>query len=217
MDEKKRVKAFKRKYAIKTINSKVLCDVLLKQGYTIIRFNGVEEEEDVQALIDALDILEYVNSCKCFTYNDDKYRLVFINEGLNEEETEIVLAHEEGHILAGHLQIRNVIGNDIIQEYQANEFVHYLLLDKTGNKRKIKLFTVMLLLILIMSVGVGMLVKTRHDEVVYTEDFYRTETGSKYHVQNCMYIKDKIDVYRLTREEFGSGEYEPCGACMPDK
>ncbi len=58
--------------------------------------------------------------------------------------------------------------------------------------------------------------KLRHDKAVYTDNLYRTASGTKYHLRDCMYIKDKTDVYRLTREEFESGYYEPCGACVPD-
>ena len=64
--------------------------------------------------------------------------------------------------------------------------------------------------------GTGLYLKQYHDKAIFTDDLYRTETGDKYHVRDCMYIKDKTNVYRLTREEFDSGEYEPCGACKPN-
>ena len=70
-------------------------------------------------------------------------------------------------------------------------------------------------LLLLVGIGAGLLLMNQHDKVVYTDNYYRTETGTKYHLRDCMYIKDKTDVYRLTREEFESGEYEPCGACIP--
>ena len=72
------------------------------------------------------------------------------------------------------------------------------------------------ILVLIIGLGAGYYFKNQHDERVYTDNLYRTATGSKYHVRDCMYIKDKTDVQRLTREEFDSGEYEPCNACKPD-
>lgn len=43
---------------------------------------------------------------------------------------------------------------------------------------------------------------------IYTDNLFRTETGAKYHVKDHMYIK--TDEYRLTKEEFDSGEFEPC-------
>ena len=50
----------------------------------------------------------------------------------------------------------------------------------------------------------------------YTENFYVTQTGTKYHVKGCMYIRNKTDVRKMTREEYESGEYEPCRACLPE-
>lgn len=73
------------------------------------------------------------------------------------------------------------------------------------------------MLILLVGIGTGVYLKQQHDDAVYMDDLYRTETGSKYHLRDCMYIEDKTDVYRLTQEEFYSGKYEPCEACMPDK
>lgn len=216
MNEKKSVKAFKRKYKLKKISSQSLSEVLNKQGFTLIRFNGADDDDDVRTLIAALDLQEYVLTYRCFTYQDNKYRLVFVNENLNEEETTIVLAHEEGHIWHKHLNNKNVLGNDIVQEYQANEFSHYLLVDKTGKKKKISICAAVGSLILVIGLVTGYYFKSQHDEKIYTDNLYRTATGSKYHVRDCMYIKDKTDVQRLTREEFDSGEYEPCNACKPD-
>ena len=75
---------------------------------------------------------------RCFTYFSDKHRLVFINENLNEDEKTVVLAHEQGHIWNGHFSSKSVIGHDVMQEYQANEFEHYLLKDKSADLRKKK-------------------------------------------------------------------------------
>ena len=49
----------------------------------------------------------------------------------------------------------------------------------------------------------------------YYGDFYITTTGSKYHEKDCIFIKHKDNVERLTVEQFESGEYEPCDICLP--
>lgn len=213
MNQKRKATEFKRKYSLKTINSADLWEVLTAQGYTLVEFNNIENKENVTSLIGALQLEDQIARSKCFTYQNDKYRIVFIHEDLNDEERTIVLAHEEGHIWNGHLSANNVLGTDVIQEYEANEFAHHLLKDKTGKKKRTKVTMVILTLILLLTVGTGMFLKQNHDKEVYTDDLYRTETGGKYHVRDCMYIKDKTNVYRLTQEEFDSGEYEPCGAC----
>lgn len=128
-----------------------------------------------------------------------------------------MLAHEEGHIWNSHFNSNSILGNDVHQEYQANEFSHYLLDDKTGKKKRIKMGVIISVLVLTIGLGAGYYFKNQHDERVYIDNLYRTATGSKYHVRDCMYIKDKTDVQRLTREEFDSGEYDPCNACKPDE
>lgn len=217
MNELKQVRVFKKKYKIKRVNSSALLDTLKKQGFTLVFFNGVDDTEDVSSLVALLDLGEQIHCSKCFTYQDDKQRIVFINEGLSEEERTIVLAHEEGHIFSGHMTKNNVFGEDVLQEHQANQFAHYLLKDKDGNIRKRKLIIGICIVLIILISGTTFFLKRQHDDAVYTENLYRTETGSKYHVRDCMYIKDKTDVYKLTKEEFDSGEYEPCGACKPNE
>lgn len=143
--------------------------------------------------------------------------MVFIHEDLTEEERQITLAHEEGHIWNDHLIQAGILGNDVIQEYQANEFAHFLLKDKTGKQKWRRIVTILVIFMLLIGTGIGIYIRNQHDKAVYTEDLYRTETGKKYHLRNCMYIKGKKDVYRLTREEFYSRVYEPCEACKPDE
>ena len=217
MNYKKQATDFKRKYNIKVISSKSLIRALNEQGYTVIDFNGIVDVEDVAALRDALDIGQYMKQSRCFTYRDDKYRLVFINDSLNEDEKQIALAHEEGHIWNDHLTKDSIIGNDVIQEHQANEFAHYLLKDKSGKIQRTRNIAIISLIVILICILAGICIKIKHDEAVYTEDLYRTESGAKYHKRNCMYLENRNDVYRLTREEFESGMYEPCEACKPDK
>ena len=215
MNTKKTATEFKRKYRLKAINSAILRDVLVEQGYTVVEFNCVQNTKDVNTLIEALGLEEQILQSKCFTYKNDKYRLVFIHEDLNDEERTIVLAHEEGHIWNGHMSEGVVLGDDVIQEYQANEFSHYLLKDKNGVKKRRMLISIIGVLIMVIVICVGLIIINQHDKAVYTDNLYVTDTGTKYHLRDCMYIREKTDVHRLTLEDFESGLYEPCAACMP--
>ncbi len=217
MTASKEANSFKRKFHIKDVNSTTLYDALTEQGYTIVEFNGVCDSEEVTDLIEALHLEDQVAHSKCFTFQNDKYRLIFLHEDLNEEERTIVLAHEAGHIWNGHMAHNSVFGEDVIQEQEANEFSHYLLRNRSGIQKRKKAIATVLAMALIMTLGLGIILKTHHDAEVYTEHFYRTAAGSKYHVRNCMFLKDKKGVYRLTKKEFESGEYEPCGACLPNE
>lgn len=217
MSVQKQVRTFRRKYRIRTVNSTSLRAALRRQGYTVVEFNGISEAPDTAALIAALQLEEEAARSKCFTYRNDKYRLVFLNEDLNEEERTVVLAHEEGHILNRHMTQAEVIGENVVQEYEANEFAHYLLRDKTGKKRRRAILAAVCALLLAAGVCTGVFFGLRHDRAVYTEDLYRTATGTRYHVRDCVYVKYRNDVVRLTKEEFDSGAYQPCRACLPDR
>ena len=217
MIQRKQAANFKKKHKIKAVSSNELARALGEQGYTLVQYNGIEENEDVATLSRELGIEKWLQQARCFTFRDDKYRIVFIQEGLTEEEKQIVLAHEEGHIWNDHLSKECVLGNDVVQEYEANEFAHFLLADRKGTIKRTKIILISISLILVVAICLGVFLKNRHDEAVYTDDLYRTESGSKYHVRDCIYIKDKTDVYRLTIEEFNSGKYEPCEACKPDE
>lgn len=217
MNEKKSVAAFKKKYHLKYVNSATLWDVLTLQGYTIVEFSSINNTDDVQTLIEALKLQEQILCSKCFTFQNDKYRLVFLNEDLNDEERTIVLAHEEGHIWSEHLSKDDILGKDVIQEYEANQFVHYLLQDRTGEKSRTRLLTVVVIMVTLFGLISGLFMKQKYDSKIYADNLYRTETGSKYHLRDCMYIQNKTNIHHLTKEEFNSGLYEPCGACKPIK
>ena len=217
MIQRKQAANFKKKHGIKVVSSDELARALGEQGYTLVQYNGIEENEDVTTLSTELGIEKWLKQSRCFTYRDEKYRIVFIQEGLNEEEKQIVLAHEEGHIWNDHLSKECVLGNDVVQEYEANEFSHFLLADKKGAIKRTKIIVASISLLLVVAICLGLFLKNRHDEAVYTDNLYRTESGTKYHLRDCIYIKDKTDVHRLTIEEFNSGKYEPCEACKPDE
>jgi hypothetical protein len=189
---------------------------LKELGYTVVEFNGLCDTENVAELLDALKLQERARRCRGFTYRDDSFRLVFLHQDLTELEKTVVLAHEAGHICCGHMDRSRVLGEDVLQEREANEFAHYLLRDPTG-KGRCRLLAAALCALLILSCTLGgLLWKRQHDRAVYTDHFYRTAAGEKYHLRECMYLRDRKDVYRLTRKEFASGEYEPCDACRPD-
>lgn len=217
MKAQKQVAEFKRKYHLKVINSAILCEALTAQGYTVIEFNSINNESNVASLIEALGLQDQIAHSKCFTYQNDKYRLVFLHEDLNDEERTVVLAHEEGHIWNNHLTRNSILGNDVVQEHEANEFAHYLLKDKLGKIKRRKIISLACVFVIVVGIVAGMAIKLNYDRAVYTDDLYRTSSGTKYHLRDCMYLKDKTDVYRLTKEEFDSGEYEPCEACKPDE
>ena len=217
MNGKKQAMLFRKKFKLKAINSATLSEALKEMGYTLVEFNGISEQSLVAELIDALQLKDQTAHCKCFAYQDENYRLIFLHEDLNDEERTIVLAHEIGHIWNRHMDRNSIIGEDVIQEFDANEFAHYLLLDKAGTGKKRMLVALSCVLIAVLCVLIAFASKYRHDQATYTEKYYRVGDGKKYHLKDCIYIKDRKDVYRLTLEEYESGEYEPCSVCNPNQ
>lgn len=124
---KKKAKSFLKEYNLQNVTLENLRSAIQKQGYTIIEYNNIFNDENVAALINALGLEDFCERAKGFTYADTKRRLVFLHEDLSYGEKLMVLAHEEGHIYCNHLASTPILGRDVIEEHEASEFAHYLL------------------------------------------------------------------------------------------
>ena len=191
-------------------------------GYTIVEYNAILNDGDVKEIIDCLKLEELILRSRGFTYVDRNYRLIFINEDLNEDEKLLVLAHELGHIECEHFNMSSIIGNDVRQEYEANEFSHYLLVQNKlqkmislifCHKRKV-LIVGLLLFITLLIFSLFHVIKK---EKSYIGNYYITSTGNKYHKKDCIFVKERTTFQRLTKEEFENGNYQACDMCLPDK
>ena len=214
------VTALEKQYSLRQVSVKSLSDAIEKKGYTVIPFHAVDNDGDVAALIQALGLQAFVKTQKGFTYENDKYRLVFINEDLSEQEQLFVLAHELGHVCCGHSSTANVIGKDVQQEHEANEFAHYLLYPSAWarfklflkhRKRALTVLCAALAGVAVLAVGLSAVSR----EQTYYGNYYVTSTGNKYHAKNCMFVKNKTNTRRLTKDDFASGKYEACEMCLP--
>mgnify|MGYP005922396159 CR=1 FL=1 len=211
---------FLLEYHVASLNVDSLQEILSKQGYTVIEFNHLQNTAAVEQLLKALHLTETAARLKGFTYADINFRLVFVHEGLSEKEKLNVLAHEEGHIYCGHLSHAPIIGQDISEEVEANEFASYVL--KPHNDLKIKLWMqankgkacLLALVLMLLIIGGCQFIKTKADKA-YWSNYYITATGTKYHRENCMFVKGKKSVKQLTWDEVRSGQYEPCQICLP--
>ncbi len=218
---KKQVKQFKIKFGISKCDYDGLKKATEQQGYTIVEYNQVSNDGSVQVLIDTLSLADYISHSKGFTYADQNYRIVFIHEDLTDEEKVKVLAHENGHIFLQHFSSSQVIGKDVQEEYEANEFAHYIQLNSFADKvrnnianhKRAYIFTLILLIAIII---IGVFLGMRENEKQYYDDYYITSTGNKYHKEDCIFVKDKTNTERLTKEQFESEEYEPCAMCLPE-
>ena len=212
-------KRFLRKYRLTQIDSKTLQAVLNRQGYTVVEFNRLCED-DAQALIHALGLEQYAASSKGFTYVSQEFRLVFLHSDLNEEEARMVLAHEQGHIFCGHVSKQPILGEDVQQEHEANEFAHFLLHPPLSLRLRLfvrrhkKLALAFLSVFSALLLGCGIFSFVSKERSYYGE-YYLTETGTKYHTADCGYVRSKDNIHRMTKEDYATGDYSPCEKCIP--
>lgn len=217
---KQSAKSFQREFSIYSITYPALKEAVEKQGYTVVEFNHIYNEEAVVCLIDALNISDAVLRSRGFTYADCNHRVVFIHEDLSDDEKLMVLAHEEGHIYCRHMNTSPIIGQDVQDEYEANEFAHYLLNPSSSSKIKHilhchkKALLISIIGLALLAVAVAALCYI-HKQQSYYGDYYITKSGNKYHKKDCIFVKDKTNARRMIEEEFESGEYEPCRICLP--
>ena len=220
-DVKEIAKEFRKRFKLQDITYSSLSEVFRKQGFTIIEFNPIVNDDDVSTVIRNLGLEEAVLREKGFLYTDHNYRLVFINEKLSDVEKALVLAHEEGHFYLGHFSHKSIIGKDVQEEYEANEFVHYL--NEKSVYERFRRFclnhkkSLIRILIGITLLGGGAVAgKQYHDWKLYAGTYYVTVYGEKYHLKNCVTIQGH-KTRRLTKEDIDSGQYEACNVCMPDR
>ena len=218
---RKLAKTFIKKYKLTFIDYSVLKNIASNMGYTIIEFNSIFNEKDVETVIQNLDLSENALKSRGFTYVSAEYRLIFVNEDLNDEEKLLVLSHEIGHIVCDHFSTVPIIGIDVKDEYEANEFAHYLLEERLSrriryivNKNK-KVTTIIMIVFLSLIATTAVIVA--HKEKSYYGEFYITSAGNKYHKKECIFTKDKTTVKRLNKKEFEEGIYEACDICLPDR
>lgn len=118
---------FRREYKIKKATYPVLSEITEKLGYTVVPFDPLLSDANVAQLVRALGLGEEQLRSRGFTYANGEFRLVFINTELSDKEKTIVLSHELGHIVLGHTGHVSVIGHDVQEEFEANEFSTFLL------------------------------------------------------------------------------------------
>ncbi len=214
---KQAAKVFRKKYGILKPSLDEIKDIICSQGYSIVEFNAIFNDEDVALIIEKLRLDDLVSERRSFVYADVNNRLVFVHEDLSEDEKLSVLLHEEGHVFCGHVEENTYLGRDVQQELEANEFAYCLCNPATTDKcvffvKKNKIWLSIIAVILVVGlIGVRWFVR---EKALYG-DFVVTDSGNKYHQSECIHVKNKTNTHRLTVEQFKSGDYEPCGSCLP--
>ncbi len=219
---KRSVHTFLRDYRLEDVTVQDLLAIFENQGFIVLEFNPVIQvnDPDIQTVISSLKLEEMIVRSSGFLYLDSHYRLVFVNEKLSEREKLLVLAHEEAHFYLGHASQSPTVGRDVLEEYEANEFVHYLLFPSSRRTlkkiwRRFRPLILIALLLVGLALGGSLTAKKQVERTLYEGEFYVTEHGKRYHRKGCVTIQGRA-VRRLTKEDALSGNYEPCSVCQPD-
>lgn len=217
---RRKTKQFLKEFSVREPDCGELKRAIEGQGFTVVEYSHLLNDGAVGALVEALKLTDEIRRARSFTYADENHRIVFLNEALSDAEKLLVLSHEAGHIFLGHMSSPPMIGRDVQEEHEANEFSHYLLNRgawerlRAGIRRHRVLAAAAAAALALLLVG-GIVFAVAETEKRYYGNYYITESGNRYHRRNCIFVRDKTNVHRMTVEEFESGEYEPCGMCLP--
>ncbi|OQB13123.1 MAG: hypothetical protein BWY15_01922 [Firmicutes bacterium ADurb.Bin193] len=212
---------FLKEYKIKKLTLERITEIIRSQGYKIIRFGKAYNEKNIEILINGLELKGYVQAYSAFTYTDDKYRLVFLEDNISEDEALILLTHEEGHIYNGHFGETVIAGKNTLDEFEANEFTHYVINPTKISKATTlvsnhKVASIIVSIFVLFAIGVSIANPSMLKHQTYYGNYYVSPTGTRYHKEDCFYIRDKTTKGRVTKEDIEGRNLEPCKVCLPE-
>lgn len=210
-----------KKYKLIKPSLDELVYIASENGYDIIDYSKDENLDSIMTLADRLSIQPYIETGVAFTYKNNGTKLIFLCESMTNDEKLYALAHELGHIFCNHFSANSQSVSSVKEEREANEFAHYLLESSLGVKINVLLFkykkmlTISLSILFIITVAFSIW-KYAIDEKPYLEEYFKTTNGEKYHEKDCIIIKDKNNVKRVTEKDMRTKKYEPCQVCLPN-
>ena len=202
---------FKRENNLTELSYESLSHALSSLGYTVTEYDKASNNDSVNVLITVHSLEQYTSTGQSFTFVDSFNKLIFLNGSGSDKEKLIALAHETGHIICGHSPTNNIIGIDVANNVEADRFAGYLLGLGTGGINKRILAIVAAVIVCAIIGGVIYWLNS------YYGEYYVTEFGEKYHLKDCMYVKNAEHPRRFTMADYYSGKYEPCQVCEPEK
>ena len=215
---KHKVDSLLLQYRLQSVTLDNLVYIIEDQGYEIVEF--AFDDLGTQHLLNQMGLADYAKERKAFTYKQGLARFVFVFDELSAKEKLVALAHEVGHIICSHLRDGNTECT-VDEEYEANEFAHHLLHPGIWLRFKVWLIThkkraiAIVLVVLALIIG-AIIIKNAIQSRSYYGEYYITESGEKYHEADCIFVKDKTNIERLTEKDYYSGEYEACQICLPE-
>ena len=220
---KREAKRILNEHGISAPSLDTIVFIIRSLGYEIIDYSrgSINYPDDSTAiLLKKLQLDQIAKEGKSFVYCNEDIKLVFICDSLPDSDKMYVLAHELGHIVCGHTKRGRYCDYDVGEEIEANEFAHYIFNPPISIRmhgwiatHKV-VFTIVAIVIAVFLIASFFSTSVQKRKTFFG-DYYITEHGEKYHRRDCIIIKDKKNIHRMTVEEYESGEYEPCQVCLP--
>jgi Zn-dependent protease with chaperone function len=206
---KKAVRKFKRTYKIKgSPTAYELKGIIKKFGFTTY---GYTENEDKLYETKTLNLSK---EKPAFTYIRGNQKYVFYDDLLNEIDAERVLAHEISHLYYNHFHRKaTLLDTEVNKEWEANLFAAYLLND---NRKDFRIKTLLFSALSIVIFCSGMFCSINRTQAIASDCVYITPTGHHYHANNCLYGREYINSFEISRT-VAEEHYLPCDLCNPEK
>ncbi|MDE5577592.1 MAG: hypothetical protein K2J11_09425 [Oscillospiraceae bacterium] len=217
---KKAANSFVRDHAItaRAVTSvEFLSAVAEKESYSVYRFDGENDR-----LIQALKVESFCRTNIAFTVCQGDMRCIFIKSDVPDKAAAKLLLHELAHIRLRHLDKCKTTA--FVSENDADAFVNYVRASVYGNARPARRIVAVIMLCLALP-AVFCAIHSRDtsdseavpvvNEVSVTDTYtvYITDTGEKYHEQNCYHLKGR-HVTAVDIELAESLGKEPCKDCI---
>ncbi len=190
-------------YGITSINLKTVIYITENKGIELFEY-GSDNYAGVENLLRELKLENAAAASHGFAFSDGMNNIIFVRETLTEDEKVLVIAHELGHILLGHLKGAASMYVGAREEYEANEFVHYIMNAAPLFRLKIRIHekrrAVVGIAAAVMIIAAGICTAAGIIKYDSAADYYITETGEKYHQADCVTIRGK-KVHKMTEEE----------------
>lgn len=204
-------------------------------GYIVVLFNTPKGDEEI-----ARYKLEYKKqTLKAFTYTKTVH-IVFIDGSLHADDRLYLALHELGHIVLGHVgDGKLVTRNSVLIDIEADNFAYSII---KGNQKTTYTYVASAIIIIALMFTMHqnnaktptfvyespqlsdtetISASAQPETVPLTETeletvsniVYVTPSGTKFHKQDCRYIKNK-KVTEYSRDE-ALHKYAPCSVCEP--
>ena len=221
------------------IDLETIKNVLRSKGCAVLFY----DPDEGNRILCEYKLEEYARAVEAFTFKKDEMRIVFVRSKVSCEDKLYLLLHEVGHVILRHAEKSALISNSRLQDFEADTFAYTVLNPpKHGKLTALTAWILTMTLCFASGFFYALRVQTApestyekaNEETFQTapagiyrniseetnqtpagkeELVYITKTGKKYHLGNCIYVRNKACI-AVNRDE-AQQTHEPCSVCKP--